>query len=64
MEKENVLEQYETQGYLQKFTIHEEFHKAVAKYPDKVAVIDSQGSITYRALDAYSDVLFTTWSCE
>ena len=57
MEKENVLEQYETQGYLQKFTIHEEFQKAVAKYPDKVAVIDSQGSITYRALDAYSDAL-------
>ena len=57
MDIEKVLDEYEQQGYLRKRTIHEEFKSAAQKYPDKTAITDAEGSVTYRQLDAWSDRL-------
>lgn len=54
---DTILKTYEDQGYLKKETIHGEIEKTAKKYPDKVALYDAKGSMTYRTLSEYSDGL-------
>jgi yersiniabactin salicyl-AMP ligase len=52
-----MLQMYEEQGYLQKETIHGAVSNIAGKFPEKTAVIDCDGSYTYKELDEYSDRL-------
>lgn len=52
-----TLKMYEDQGYLDKETIHGAIMESAKKYPDKDAVIDFEGTYTYRQLDDYSNYL-------
>jgi yersiniabactin salicyl-AMP ligase len=52
---DTILETYEEQGYLSRETIHGEIEKAAKRYPDKVALYDANGSMTYQMLSKYSD---------
>lgn len=54
---EKILKLYEDQGYLKKETIHGEIKKTAKKYPEKIALYDSKGSMTYCILNEYSDGL-------
>lgn len=57
MDSNSIVQMYEEQGYLAKETVHGVIMDIAKKYPDNIAVLDNEGSFTYKQLDMYSNAL-------